>query len=54
MIGWAVFVEGLVTCEVGAWGDLGLYQMWRDPGLRPVAGTRTKTGLTGEAAVLHP
>ena len=26
--------------------DLGLDLMWKDPGLRPVARTRTKTGMT--------
>ena len=32
--------------DVGALDDLGLEQVLKDPGLRPVAQTRTKTGLT--------
>ena len=32
------------------WRGLWLEQMWKDPGLRPVARARTKTGLTGEVA----
>lgn len=38
-----------------ATGDvLGLEQVLKDPGLRPVTRTRKKTGLTGEAAALRP
>ena len=32
------------------WRGLWLEQMWKYPGLRPVARARTKTGLTGEVA----
>lgn len=43
---------GLVLCgrleksDAGELDDLGLDLMWKDAGLRPVARTRTKTGLT--------
>ena len=43
---------GLVPCgrleqsDAGELDDLGLEQVLKDPGLRPVAQTRTKTGLT--------
>ena len=42
---------GLVPCgsleqsDAGELDELGLEQVLRDPGLRPVAQTRTKTGL---------
>ena len=39
----------MVSC--GCDGGLWLEQVWKDPGLRPVARTRTKTGLTGEVRI---
>ena len=53
LVGWSVTGTGLDWCPAGGWRrvagelyDLGLDLMWKDPGLRPVAQTRTKTGLT--------
>ena len=49
---WSVTGTGLVPCgrleqsDAGELDDLGLEQVLKDPGLRPVAQTRTKTGLT--------